>query len=490
MRGKLQYIFVSILVSVASPPLLSETRYVSKTGSNTPPYTTPETAATTIQAALDEAGLADVIMVEAGDYAESITIEPHGVRVIGAGRDSCRIIVPDYEDAVGVAAQGYGLELHRLAVVGGSLGISLVGGVGPVLIADCLLEGAKEVGLSMRGKGAVHVVDSVFKGPGKGIHIRSHEEEYLYAQVYVVGCEFLDTGTGIYGSRLSVVAATECSFLRNGYGIYGGWGAVILVDSCQFMEGTCGVSAYTGNGLMRISKSVFTFMSREAVETDQMGVVTDCLFYANYRAFDEWDGGYKPDFVRCTFVSNWVALGQMPIVVRDCIFWNNGQDVPQRSDGDWPQTRILDHCFSNDPNFAGKNGNISGNPGFVGWGGFNDTDNPVHVDSSAGAAGNGSAERPFATLQEALLSFDFLLREDSVCIGAGATGGNIGYPAGVAPAGTAGSERVAIQMAARRYEAERLLIPPRITVCGAADGSARPSLHAKEVLIGQAARIS
>jgi len=490
MSGKLQYIFVSMLVSVACTPLFSETRYVSKTGSNTPPYTTPETATTSIQAAVDEARRGDVILVAPGDYNESIMIPGDEITLIGAGRDCCRIIVPDVEGSVGVVADGWRPQLRGLAVLAGEVSISVRNDQDYVLIADCLLEGATEVGLSIGRREDVTVLDTLFENVPKGIYIDSGGETYPNVDLYVSGCQFVDTGTGIQGSDGCIIAATQCTFLRNGYGIYGGSGAVIFVDSCKFMEGCCGVSAMTVDGRIRVSDSVFAFNSWEALETDQKGLVTDCLFYANNRGCDEWDGGDQPNFLRCTFVSNQVALGRMPDVVRDCIFWNNGQDEPYWAESPVLRMKVVDHCFTNDSNFAGKNGNLSGNPGFVGWTGFNDTDNPMHVDNSAPPGGDGSAEHPFLSLQDSLRSFDFRLRDGSACVGAGATGGNIGYPAGVAAAGTPGSEKVAIHMAPRRYEAERLLIPPRITVCGAGDGSARPSLHAKEVLIGQGARIS
>ena len=474
---------------IACSAVASETRYVSKTANNEPPYTTPETGARTIQAALDASSIADVVMVGPGDYEESISVQQDGIVLMGAGRDRCRIIVSDAEDSVGIAAAGYGLEMHDLAVVGGGIGVSLAGEYGPVLIADCLIEKPKEVGLSIGESGTVHVVDTVFRAANIGIQVRWHDEEYLYAQLYAFGCQFLDNGTGIHGSNTCVLSASQCSFLRNGYGIYGGWGAVILVDSCRFEEGTSGVVAMTMDGVVRVSDSVFTLMFYEAIETDQSGVVTDSLFYANGLAFDEWDGGYKPDFIRCTFVSNRTALGRIPNVLRDCIFWNNGGDLPEFRDGDWPQTRIVEHCLINDPDLAGKNGNISGNPEFVGWGAFNDADNPVHVDGSSPPGGVGSADKPFSSLQEALLSYDFRLRQGSVCIGAGTVGGNIGSPASIAPFDTPRADAVAVEVAPWDYEAAVLIIPPGVSVYSPQDAMEKPSLRAGGVQLAQGARV-
>lgn len=62
------------------------TRYVSSAGSNTPPFETPETAAHTIQAAVDACTGQDSVMVAAGDYLELIQVDGP-VRIFG-GWDS------------------------------------------------------------------------------------------------------------------------------------------------------------------------------------------------------------------------------------------------------------------------------------------------------------------------------------------------------------------------------------------------------------------
>jgi len=488
LRMKIQYVFILIPVCVASPAVLAETRYVSKTGNDVPPYTTPETATTTIQAALDEARRGDIVMVGAGDYEESITIRRDEITLIGAGRDCCRIIAPEVEDAVGIAAEERMLELRGFAVLGGEVGISLSDGY--ALIADCLVEGAGERGLSVRGWADVNVLDTVFKGVPKGIYTYCDDDVYPEVDLFVSGCEFVDTATGIHANRVCAITATQSTFLRNRYGIYGGWGVVILVDSCSFLEGSCGISAMTADGVMRVSNSLFAFNRWEGIETDQRGLVSDCLFYANNCGYGEWDGGYQPVFLRCTFVSNRVALFWMHELARECIFWNNGEDIERYSDEPWPKSLVIDHCFINQPEFAGKNGNVSGNPHFVGWGAFNDTNNPMHVDSSVPYGGDGSAERPFSSLQEALVSFDFRLREGSICLGAGALGGNIGYPEGIAPSGVAGSERVAIEMAPGTYEARHSMIPPHMTVYGVNGALGKPCMRGEEVLVEEGARVS
>ncbi|QQS36216.1 MAG: hypothetical protein IPM56_18575 [Ignavibacteriales bacterium] len=63
------------------------TRYVSKTGSSTPPYTSWETAADSIQKAIDLSWIDDTIIVANGTYYESLYIN-RTIHLIGSSMDS------------------------------------------------------------------------------------------------------------------------------------------------------------------------------------------------------------------------------------------------------------------------------------------------------------------------------------------------------------------------------------------------------------------
>ncbi len=65
-------------------------RYVSHEGSNTPPYTTWETAADSIMFAINISVFGDTIYVANGVYEEQVTMI-RGLTLIGAGMDSCVI---------------------------------------------------------------------------------------------------------------------------------------------------------------------------------------------------------------------------------------------------------------------------------------------------------------------------------------------------------------------------------------------------------------
>ena len=68
----------------------ADVRYVSKTGSNTPPYLTWETAADSIQKCINICNSGDTVYVGNGTYKEKIIMKA-GISLIGSGMDSCII---------------------------------------------------------------------------------------------------------------------------------------------------------------------------------------------------------------------------------------------------------------------------------------------------------------------------------------------------------------------------------------------------------------
>ena len=79
--------------------IIGTVRYVSKTGSSTPPYTTWETAADSIMECINISVFGDTIYIANGVYKERIDMIP-GLSLIGAGMDSCvidtRELAPPY----------------------------------------------------------------------------------------------------------------------------------------------------------------------------------------------------------------------------------------------------------------------------------------------------------------------------------------------------------------------------------------------------------
>ena len=79
-----------VLLTAYCLPLNATVRFVSKTGSSTPPYLTWETAADSIQKCINVCVFGDTIYVANGVYEEQVVMIP-GLALIGGGRDSCII---------------------------------------------------------------------------------------------------------------------------------------------------------------------------------------------------------------------------------------------------------------------------------------------------------------------------------------------------------------------------------------------------------------
>ncbi len=84
MKNPIKYIIISLMVSVA---LYGQTRYVSKQGSSTYPYTSWASAADSIQKAVDASNEGDSIIVGSGTYEETIILK-RGNKLIGMSSDS------------------------------------------------------------------------------------------------------------------------------------------------------------------------------------------------------------------------------------------------------------------------------------------------------------------------------------------------------------------------------------------------------------------
>ncbi len=80
----LAFLIVNCSLSIAS------IRYVSHSGTSTPPYLTWETAADSIMSAINISSFGDTIYVANGTYEEQVVMIP-GLSLIGAGMDSCVI---------------------------------------------------------------------------------------------------------------------------------------------------------------------------------------------------------------------------------------------------------------------------------------------------------------------------------------------------------------------------------------------------------------
>ncbi|MGE5436492.1 MAG: right-handed parallel beta-helix repeat-containing protein [Syntrophothermus sp.] len=79
---------ILILIVLIIINVYGEIRYVSKTGSSTPPYTSWETASDSVQKCMDICNFGDTIYIGKGSYNQLVVMKP-GTSLIGIDRDSC-----------------------------------------------------------------------------------------------------------------------------------------------------------------------------------------------------------------------------------------------------------------------------------------------------------------------------------------------------------------------------------------------------------------
>ena len=179
-----------ILIIVFKPSIgLADTHCVSTMGSDEYPYTTWETAADSIQKAINAASPGDTVMVEPGRYRESITMIPQ-IALIGAGRNFSYIY-------------GGGYTLHNYTAIQGAYNSTIegfcIGGSGAL----------NNTGISASGQ--MKITNNEISGFGDGIYSHDANVEisnnifrWNYLSIY------LDAGPALIINN---------TFTRNNYGI-------------------------------------------------------------------------------------------------------------------------------------------------------------------------------------------------------------------------------------------------------------------------------
>jgi len=261
--------------------------------------------------------------------------------------------------------------------------------------------------------------------------IRSISESFPVAAVVGNGSatlrDFTITG-GYYGIRCTGVSPTitDCAILRNAF---------------------CGI-------LMEPSSAT----------------VTRCVIAQNALYGVQCLDSSAPEISNCTFSANGygISCSSSAPTLKNCILWGNWDDLDGIADGN-----SISHCDIKDGDFAGENGNISVDPGFVGWGSFNDSDNQLYVDVAHVGAEEGTREKPFTKIASALLGHSYHLGLGSPCLNAGE--GNLhmgGYP-DEEPSQAPGGDAVVVNVAAGTYYESRLFACHGAVVRGPADHPAR-----------------
>jgi predicted outer membrane repeat protein len=323
---------------------------------------------------------------------------------------------------------------------------------------------------------SLEVIDSTFRGnfsegepgglggSGGGIEVDAASR----VRVLIARCLFLGNraqrGGGLSVESLgsegdSTAAVEDCRFAANeavraGGGVYTEHQRdTVLLSGCRF-EGN---SAPKGGGLY----------SAYGGATEARGSV----FTSNYAVFGGAVSceGSITRVLRSTIAGNAAGYSgggihvigfDSRLVLEESILWSNAGGS-LRGDLCGPQHP----CFVSYSLIEGEapwpgEGNLHLDPRLGAWG----EKAEVWVDDARGGGGDGSAEEPFGSLEEALAGYSVELSPESPCIGAARDGGDLGAPGPRARA--AGAATRLVHLGPGRYELAGLTLAAGASISG------------------------
>ncbi|MBT8379151.1 MAG: hypothetical protein KJN64_07965 [Ignavibacteria bacterium] len=235
---------ISLLI-IHSTFSIATVRYVSKTGSSTPPYTSWATAADSIQKCIDICVFGDTIYVANGVYKEEVTMIA-GLSLMGAGSDSCIIDTRSFSNPQSVGVNRDCLLRNFKIIVqpsAATLGFGIVIGETNSIIEFNEVLNARSAGLWSYWSNAIFRHNKILNCDD-GIDIEgdqpTFDSNYIYTNVY--------GGTGVamrIGSnpilRGNVIILDASSGATKG--INGGfnWSAQIFNNSIYTVNGWWGM---------------------------------------------------------------------------------------------------------------------------------------------------------------------------------------------------------------------------------------------------------
>jgi hypothetical protein len=342
----------AIVLTISLSPC--DTHYVSPTGSNQYPYTTPETAASKIQDAIDAAEYADTVAVAEGEYHESIRMKEE-IALQGAGPDLTTLVYePSQKEAVVLSAKD--ASISGFSMRGGKWGIrQLESEDQPFTVSNCCISDTTYTGVSFWGKATISDSD-ISRNNFRGVSVW----------------------------REGSATVSNCTFMFNGQACYLEKAGSLRLDHCTLAGNEEAFRFYNSTGQAEI---------------------TNGIIYGN---------------------------------VCDSLKKHGGKVV-------------AGYCLVTDAELDGVSYNICCAPGLVGYGLFNDGDNPVYVDSNHSGPEEGTKANPFTSIGKVLELYVYELGTESVCLGAASDGKNIGASPDFVPSRRSGSPHVLINLAPGAY---------------------------------------
>jgi hypothetical protein len=287
-----------------------DTHYVSLDGLDEPPYLTPQTAARSIQSAVDAAERWDTISLAPGEYHGHVLMGP-GLALVGSGPDATRIR--------GSIQAGTDAEIRQLAVVQevpkedpDYAWVAITGPeTGGLIVARCSISGTYDTGIRcwMDG-GYALILDCEIRG------MRSHPvlSQGIDAEArgrplvcMVVNCVLEDCAIGVLASTSEGAWIMRTRFSGNREAICVSGKADVL--ACSIDSNETGIYVFGG--------------ATATIESTALTRNADC-------GLDCEDSSRAILLTNCTITGNRLGLNVEyadEVVAKSCIIWGNQQGV-------------------------------------------------------------------------------------------------------------------------------------------------------------------
>ncbi|MBN1901982.1 right-handed parallel beta-helix repeat-containing protein [Candidatus Sumerlaeota bacterium] len=242
-------------------------------------------------------------------------------------------------------------------------------------------------------------------------------------------------GGGVYSCPASQPHIENCFITQNfaawGGGIFCGGTLGSILHACTIKNNSATGDDSKGGGVYSLGKTRFVHCMITSNHASfgggaycyQKSTFEKCFIIQNAASYGA--GVYsreEADLSGCTFSGNSAFKGGGVLVhgagavIRNSIFWkNSGGSIAYSKIP--PEVRFS--CI--DEGFPGM-GNISSDPQFIGW----SSRTNIYIDSRHTGNGDGSKEKPYSTIGQALESFNFYLSDKSPCLKSAENGANMG----------------------------------------------------------------
>ena len=325
-----------LMLALLGSSALATTRYVSLSGSDTAPYTSWATAATTIQAAVDAASRRDTVLVYAGTYESGNTPTP-GYNSLNRVVITKDITVQSFGGAENTRISGDNQFIQR----------------DDTLVRCVYMTQGRLVGFTLqKGYATTDTGSVIYDQSGGAVFTAS-------SLARVENCIIEDsTATQSGGGSYGPGVYTSCTF-QNNEAPSGGGSYLGTFNDCSFLTNT----SSKGGGCYDSTLTECTLDGNHAgIGGGCYGsTLTNCIVSNNY-VWGEGGGTYDCTLTRCQLTGNrsldrggGCYLGVLSdCILSDNIAWNGGDSDPYGRGGGSHSATLTD-CILED-NYAGEEG--------------------------------------------------------------------------------------------------------------------------------------